>query len=536
MLQYMNEQELDEFFENLNRVPDNDELQHWSAIKLQDYHASSGWTYVAYIWEWILALLTVAFYAADTYTAVILIAYNRWPGQIQPAIPFYVSRWLFFACILFSWLLAFYSTFRGFQTLKSHGAVKDYLDPFASTLQSLRSWKRFLVFDYLTKSKKGLVRVALFAHFQFHGAMRTILAEGPRQAINAITLYSVLQTNLLTNDGHGASAGQFFINVRVLAMSQREQAVVLCTMLFTLFIWICSFTTLVIALLTYLFYLSRKIERGNLGRYCTRKMLKRLYVINRAAVKEQYARIHKDQSRRVDLAKEYGKVAAYEEQLTRIEALERAKRLEDQKRRADDEKRQAEAAIDEITPVEQDDSDEASDEEEPPKPIRKMRVARPTSLSTIAASPRSSPSPLRMLMGHRREKVDDVEALLPTVADNEIQHFQPLTPAPLSIPRKPLPSYTSHSVRGRFPINPYPPPSRPMPERPVSRLGHRRDESGRPVSRRGNGRDESSLDRSGLHMGRRPDGAAGVPVPPVSPFTQERGGIGGPTSFEAMGF
>ncbi|KAI9651707.1 MAG: hypothetical protein M1831_000522, partial [Alyxoria varia] len=109
--------------------------------------------------------------------------------------------------------------------MRQGSVAKDYLDPLAATIQSIRvypggrGYQRFLVFAQLTKSKKGVDYLALFSYFQFKGSVRIILAEGPRQAINALTLYSVMHTNLLSNDKSQTkpSLAQFASNVRVLA-------------------------------------------------------------------------------------------------------------------------------------------------------------------------------------------------------------------------------------------------------------------------------------------------------------------------------
>lgn len=113
--------------------------------------------------------------------------------------------------------------------------------------------------------------------------MRIIFAEGPRQAVNALTLYSVMQLNLIpagkhaANNGHSAVA-QFFINVQVLANSNQQQAVILFGMLFTLIIWVISALSLAIAALMYILFLWHHIpskDRGLSG-YCTRKIDSRL--------------------------------------------------------------------------------------------------------------------------------------------------------------------------------------------------------------------------------------------------------------------
>jgi hypothetical protein len=114
--------------------------------------------------------------------------------------------------------------------------------------------------------------------------MNTIFADGPRQVINAITLYSVMQMDLIpggknaADDDGTSSVSQFFNNVKILAEDNNLQAVVLFGMLFTLVIWVLSVLKLISAIVLYLIFLFHHIpaEDGTLSRYCRRKVGQRL--------------------------------------------------------------------------------------------------------------------------------------------------------------------------------------------------------------------------------------------------------------------
>ena len=111
----------------------------------------------------------------DTFTAINLLIFSRWAGQIQPAIPFNISRWIFVACIIISFLLLAFRWLRTIRVIKSGSVAESYLDPLTVRVQSIRfgeqgrGWKRFLVYAELTKSKKGADYVALFSYFSFEG-------------------------------------------------------------------------------------------------------------------------------------------------------------------------------------------------------------------------------------------------------------------------------------------------------------------------------------------------------------------------------
>lgn len=237
-------------------------------------------------------------FIVDTFTAVNLLVFDRWTG-IDPAIPIHISRWIFAACIILSWVLCLWEWIRAIRVIRGNNVVDSYLDPLAATLQSIRpdanwsGWRRFLAFTELTRSKKGADYVAIFSYFQFKGAIRMLIAEGPRQAINAITLYSVLQANLIpvgenaASDGHSAFV-QFWVNVKILGTEHTVQAVTLLSMLFTFVIWAITMLCFIAACLCYVGFLIHYIpkEDGTLSRYCRRKINTRLGRIVDALFKE----------------------------------------------------------------------------------------------------------------------------------------------------------------------------------------------------------------------------------------------------------
>lgn len=123
--------------------------------------------------------------------------------------------------------------------------------------------------------------------------MRIIFAEGPRNAINAMTLYSVMQLNLVPNGKHAAKNGhtpvvQFFYNVQILANSNRERAAILFGMLFTLIIWVISALSLAAACLTYITFLWHYIPSTDCGLagFCKRKIDSRLQKIVGVKIKK----------------------------------------------------------------------------------------------------------------------------------------------------------------------------------------------------------------------------------------------------------
>ncbi|KAF1350034.1 hypothetical protein BDV97DRAFT_398822 [Delphinella strobiligena] len=285
---------------------DVDESQKWMYLTLSDFTASGALAYFSYGWLWFLAIVAVAVYGADTFTAVNLLAFDKWSSQIQPTIPLEYSKWIFTVCIIISWVLCAFEWVRAIRVIRRGSVAESYMDPLAVTLQSMRpqGWKRFLVFAELTKSKKGVDYIALFVYFQLKSALRIILAEAPRQVVNGMTLYSFLKADLVPTGSHASSSGrtdgeQFFVNIGTLWNTDHEETVVLFTMLFTFIIWVISALSLIAAVVLYLTFLWHYVPQkdGRLSIYCRRKIDRRLEKIVGVKVKQALEHQEKKQTK-----------------------------------------------------------------------------------------------------------------------------------------------------------------------------------------------------------------------------------------------
>ncbi|KAJ5959461.1 uncharacterized protein N7479_006611 [Penicillium vulpinum] len=263
--------------------------ERWDYVNLDDFKSESCWTPFSYFFLWVFLFISIAVYGVDTFTAVNLLAFSRWSGSVEPAIPFNISRWIFAACIIASFVILGYRWIHAIRAIRSGSITRSFLDPLAVRIQSIRmskrgrGYRRFLVFAELTKDRKAAEYVALYSYFSFQSWMNTIFADGPRQVLNGITLYSVMQMDLIpggqnTHDDGSSGIGQFFNNIKILAEQNTLQVVVLFGMLFTLIVWVLSVLRLISAIVLYLIFLFHHIpaEDGTLSRYCRRKVGQRL--------------------------------------------------------------------------------------------------------------------------------------------------------------------------------------------------------------------------------------------------------------------
>ncbi|TGJ88181.1 hypothetical protein E0Z10_g576 [Xylaria hypoxylon] len=278
--------------------------QQWDAISLRDFKSSSVFAYLAYGYLYFSIILSLVVYGVDIFTAINLLAFNQWSSSIAPTqlLTFDQSKWIFAGTIIATFVNLIFEHFRAWRVRKRASVAECYLDNLAVRLESVRfgkgqGWRRFLVFAELTKSKKGAEYIALFSYFSLQSWIRVLVCSGPRQAVNALTLYGVYTLNLTPTDASSfeSTIGGFFSNLQALAGENTRQAVILSGMLFTLVIWIFSFLFLLLGVLFYVFFLWHYIPRqdGGLHGYCERKANKRLKSIvtkkiNKALAKEDW--------------------------------------------------------------------------------------------------------------------------------------------------------------------------------------------------------------------------------------------------------
>ncbi|KAI0477689.1 hypothetical protein GGR56DRAFT_419560 [Xylariaceae sp. FL0804] len=275
--------------------------QKWDAISLRDFRSNSCFKPMAYGYLFFSLGLSLAVYGVDIFTAINLLAFDTWSSSIEPTqkISFDTAKLIFSICIIASFVNLAFEHIRAMRVMKRGSVAECYLDNLAVRMESIRpakgqGWRRFLVFAELTKSKKGAEYIALFTYFSFQSWIRVIVCSGPRQAVNALTLYAVYTSDLIPTDNSsvGSTLGSFFSKLQSLAQENMQQAVILSGMLFTLVIWVFSFLFLLAATFAYVFFLWHYIPRqdGGLHGYCERKINKRLMSIVSEKVKKALAK------------------------------------------------------------------------------------------------------------------------------------------------------------------------------------------------------------------------------------------------------
>ncbi|PLW40174.1 hypothetical protein PCASD_12277 [Puccinia coronata f. sp. avenae] len=247
-------------------VPDH----KWDFVDVREFHNSGLMSYLQYAFLYVLVIKSVLVYASDIYTMVLLLASNHWAGSILMStggssamnVPFKIGKWIFFGCIIFSFLLLLWEAKKSRAIIRSRDISYAFTNVMANNYYSMKSYDHFCFFSQINNSKKKKDDFAFFVFFTFKGWKRLLLADAPRQVINGITLYSFARSVKFTTDISKWYDGSF------------AKASVLLSMAFTVTIWIGSFVLLMAAAFLYVPLLC--YIQGNLKEYCCHKVDKRI--------------------------------------------------------------------------------------------------------------------------------------------------------------------------------------------------------------------------------------------------------------------
>lgn len=169
-------------------------------------------------------------------------------------VSFSIGKWIFTGCIIFSFLLLLYEGDKARKVVASRDIARAYTNVQANMYYSLRSYDHYCFFSHINDSKKKQDEFAFFIYFTFKEWKRVLVADGPRQVINALTLYSF-----------GASQ-KWSTNLQDYTEGSIITTGLLATMIFTVVIWCGSMILLITASLLYFPWLC--YIQGNLKVYC----------------------------------------------------------------------------------------------------------------------------------------------------------------------------------------------------------------------------------------------------------------------------
>lgn len=183
---------------------------------------------------------------------------------VTPAIPTDVSKWIFFGCIIVSFLLLFWDMIKARRILKTKDISYNFTCGIANTYLSIKDYRCYCLFQSI---ERGIESYAFFVFTTLRGWKRLLLAEAPRQVINIVTLEALVPEWFKIHNG------ELTINNQALGDSWTQQiltgTMAFSTIIFAMsFILVCAAAVLYVPLICHI--------RGNLKEYVCHKADKRI--------------------------------------------------------------------------------------------------------------------------------------------------------------------------------------------------------------------------------------------------------------------
>lgn len=243
-----------------------------------------------YLWLYIIVLKSFLVYILDIFSAVTMLSTEAWSNEIFNQckdvdgcifIPFKTGRWLFVGCIIFSFLLLAYESRKAKKIIASRDISYAFTNVMANHYYSLRSYDHFCFFDHISNSTKTSDDFAFFVFFAFKSWKQVLLADAPRQTINALTLYAIYLVKR-DNPGKWYDIGKWFAHNKSLSTS-----LLTVTTFLTVLVFAGSLLLLIAAGICYIPLLCR--IQGNLKEYCCHKVDKRIEAVIKRRQKQRLA-------------------------------------------------------------------------------------------------------------------------------------------------------------------------------------------------------------------------------------------------------
>jgi len=284
----------------------------WSAFHIFLFLRLSWQRHPRYLWLYIIVLKSFLVYISDIFTAITMLTTSSWRNEIFNScadlgcvsIPYNVGKWLFVGCIIFSFLLVSFTSLQTHWSAQSPSSLDmnpekqrkslpaeifpmlsptswpttttPSVCPFKNRLSShidtsYRVLRPLLFLRSHQQFHENQRRLCLFRllHFQeyviFHfengalwsgaGWKRLLLADGPRQTINALTLYAIFVA-------HKNDPGDWWDVQRYFKGNSLSTSALTVTTCFTVAVFVGSLLLLIVAGICYVPLLMH--IRGNL--------------------------------------------------------------------------------------------------------------------------------------------------------------------------------------------------------------------------------------------------------------------------------
>ncbi|KAG0362110.1 hypothetical protein BG005_006605 [Podila minutissima] len=270
-------------------------------INVDDFVDNSCWRQFTYMLVFAAIIRGILIYCSDIFTAVNLLT-NSTNGTLFTSgkdidlgighltLPLEVYKYLFTGCIVLGFLLLALEIRRANAIIKSRDISYAFTSMIASRYYSVRSYPHYCLFAQINNSKKTVDEVAFFCFFKFRNWKRLILADAPRQVINATILFQTFRGHFYIYKNNSTQGNIFDWNTII---DEKDsdlrlfKQIALGAMIFTVFMFAMSLIMLITAVVMYIPLVSH--IQGNLKEYCCHKIDKRIDELIRKKSKSRAA-------------------------------------------------------------------------------------------------------------------------------------------------------------------------------------------------------------------------------------------------------
>jgi len=150
-------------------VPDH----KFDFIDVAEFRDTGCFTRSRYILLYVLFLKSFLVYISDLYTAIIILASDKWNNVIlannSEMIPFKIGKWIFTGCIIMSFLLLLWEAKKARAIIRSRDISYAFTNVMANNHYSLKSYNHFSFFCQINNSKKTKDDLAFFCFLHVQG-------------------------------------------------------------------------------------------------------------------------------------------------------------------------------------------------------------------------------------------------------------------------------------------------------------------------------------------------------------------------------
>ncbi|RKP25189.1 hypothetical protein SYNPS1DRAFT_16053, partial [Syncephalis pseudoplumigaleata] len=146
---------------------------------------------ITYCFVFIVVIKAILMYCADMWTAYLLITSDPLSKEKDNKIPLNVRRWLYIISIVASFALLLWEGKKARRIIASRDIAYAYTNIAAFRFYSIRSYSHYCFFSQIGVTNSLTDRLAYFVYFTLKGWKRMLFADGPRQVLNFVTLWTV---------------------------------------------------------------------------------------------------------------------------------------------------------------------------------------------------------------------------------------------------------------------------------------------------------------------------------------------------------